>query len=190
MLPKRTLLLRRRPDLLVDPVGLVVADGRLYRFGMDAVLHEVVLPNTGGPVTAVGAALDGHRIAVVAGGGLYVASLAREGASVTVGRARRLVTTPRDISVVEWSGEGTLVLSGRREPDADAREAIAAIEAEISALDPADRGEGRRTYVHVDGLTEPVVASRSDENASDVTVPASRLAFCQKEPVSLSSKSR
>ena len=29
-------------------------------------------------------------------------------------------------------------------------------------LDPAERGDGRRTYVHVDGLTEPVVASRSE----------------------------
>ena len=28
---------------------------------------------------------------------------------------------------------------------------------------PADeRGDGRRTYVHVDGLSEPVVASRSE----------------------------
>jgi hypothetical protein len=29
-------------------------------------------------------------------------------------------------------------------------------------LDPKDRGEGRRTYVHVDGLDEPIVASRSE----------------------------
>ena len=29
-------------------------------------------------------------------------------------------------------------------------------------LDPAERGDGRRTYVHVDGLTEPIVASRSE----------------------------
>ena len=29
-------------------------------------------------------------------------------------------------------------------------------------LDPKDRGEGRRTYVHVEGLSEPVVASRSE----------------------------
>ena len=27
---------------------------------------------------------------------------------------------------------------------------------------PAERGDGRRTYVHVDGLTEPIVASRSE----------------------------
>jgi hypothetical protein len=30
-------------------------------------------------------------------------------------------------------------------------------------LDPADRGDGRRTYVHVEGLAEPIVASRSEK---------------------------
>jgi hypothetical protein len=29
-------------------------------------------------------------------------------------------------------------------------------------LEPDDRGEGRRTYVHVEGLDAPVVASRSE----------------------------
>jgi len=29
-------------------------------------------------------------------------------------------------------------------------------------LDPAERGDGRRTYVHVDGIGEPIVASRSE----------------------------
>jgi hypothetical protein len=29
-------------------------------------------------------------------------------------------------------------------------------------LDPEDRGEGRRTYVHVEGMDEPIVASRSE----------------------------
>jgi hypothetical protein len=29
-------------------------------------------------------------------------------------------------------------------------------------LDQSERGDGRRTYVHVDGLAEPVVASRSE----------------------------
>jgi hypothetical protein len=29
-------------------------------------------------------------------------------------------------------------------------------------LDPGERGDGRRTYVHVDGLDEPIVASRSE----------------------------
>jgi hypothetical protein len=29
-------------------------------------------------------------------------------------------------------------------------------------LEPSERGDGRRTYVHVEGLTEPLVASRSE----------------------------
>lgn len=29
-------------------------------------------------------------------------------------------------------------------------------------LDAKERGDGRRTYVHVDGLAEPLVASRSE----------------------------
>jgi len=32
----------------------------------------------------------------------------------------------------------------------------------VVPLDTADRGDGRRTYVHVDGLSEPIVASRSE----------------------------
>ncbi len=30
-------------------------------------------------------------------------------------------------------------------------------------LPPEERGDGRRTYVHVDGLAEPLVASRSEK---------------------------
>lgn len=30
-------------------------------------------------------------------------------------------------------------------------------------LSPDERGEGRRTYVHVDGMAEPLVASRSEK---------------------------
>jgi hypothetical protein len=29
-------------------------------------------------------------------------------------------------------------------------------------LGPEERGDGRRTYVHIDGLAEPLVASRSE----------------------------
>lgn len=29
-------------------------------------------------------------------------------------------------------------------------------------LEPGERGDGRRTYVHVDGLSEPIIASRSE----------------------------
>jgi hypothetical protein len=32
----------------------------------------------------------------------------------------------------------------------------------VVPLEPSERGEGRRTYVHVDGIGEPLVASRSE----------------------------
>jgi hypothetical protein len=32
----------------------------------------------------------------------------------------------------------------------------------VVPLEGTDRGDGRRTYVHVDGLGEPLVASRSE----------------------------
>jgi hypothetical protein len=32
----------------------------------------------------------------------------------------------------------------------------------LAPLDAKDRGHGRRTYVHIDGMDEPLVASRSE----------------------------
>ena len=32
----------------------------------------------------------------------------------------------------------------------------------VVPLEGSDRGDGRRTYVHVEGVTEPIVASRSE----------------------------
>ena len=32
----------------------------------------------------------------------------------------------------------------------------------VIPLDADERGDGRRTYVHVEGLSEPIVASRSE----------------------------
>ena len=32
----------------------------------------------------------------------------------------------------------------------------------VIPLDASERGDGRRTYVHVEGLGEPIVASRSE----------------------------
>jgi hypothetical protein len=44
-------------------------------------------------------------------------------------------------------------------------------------LEAGDRGEGRRTYVHVDGLSEPIVASRSERAIlSDVEAALSEAA--------------
>jgi hypothetical protein len=95
-----------------NPVGLVVADGRLYRFGTDRTFSQVQLPGAPGKLTVVSAALDGHRIAFIADGGLYVAAVAVDGGRVIAGPARRLATSLRELTAVDWSGENMLVLAG------------------------------------------------------------------------------
>ncbi|MFR9779262.1 LpqB family beta-propeller domain-containing protein [Micromonospora sp. MS34] len=93
------------------PAGLVVADRKLYLFDGDATMSRVPL-TVSGPVAAVAGSLDGHRIALVIGGGLYVASVSVDGESVNVNQPRRLTTRLTDITAVDWCAEGQLAFAG------------------------------------------------------------------------------
>lgn len=113
-----------RPVWLKGPdpareAGLVVADGRLYRFDTSARLTEVRLPDAPGSVTAVGAALDGRRVALISGGKVYVAVLSSDGGSATLGVGHQVFTSLSAPTAVDWTGEGILVVAGtdaRRRP--------------------------------------------------------------------------
>ncbi|MFG3600800.1 LpqB family beta-propeller domain-containing protein [Micromonospora chersina] len=102
------------------PAGLVAADRRLYRFDGAAGMIPVPLA-VSGPVVAVAGSLDGHRIALVIGGALYVAAVSVDGGVVSVGLPRRLATLLTSISAVDWVAENDLVLAGN---EADRRPAI------------------------------------------------------------------
>ncbi|MEU4368992.1 LpqB family beta-propeller domain-containing protein [Micromonospora chersina] len=102
------------------PAGLVAADGRLYRFDGAAGMSQVPLA-VPGPVVAVAGSLDGHRIALVIGGALYVAAVSVDGGVVSVGQLRPLVALLTNISAVDWVAENDLVLAGN---EADRRPAI------------------------------------------------------------------
>ncbi|MFG2105302.1 LpqB family beta-propeller domain-containing protein [Micromonospora chersina] len=102
------------------PAGLVAADGKLYRFDGAAGMSSVPLA-VPGPVVAVAGSLDGHRIALVSGGALYVAAVNVDGGVVSVGQLRPLVTLLTNISAVDWVAENDLVLAGN---EADRRPAI------------------------------------------------------------------
>ena len=64
-----------------------MADGQLYRFDEAARMYQVPL-NLPGRVTAVAAALDGQRVALIAGGRLYVAAVNLDGGGVSIGPPR------------------------------------------------------------------------------------------------------
>ncbi|MFI6262068.1 LpqB family beta-propeller domain-containing protein [Micromonospora sp. NPDC051006] len=95
-----------------QPQGLVVADGKLYRFNLSGQLTQVVLNLPAGEVTAVAASLDGQRIALIAGGALYVAAVNLDGGAVAVGPPRRVVTSLTGLSAVDWGGEDRLFVAG------------------------------------------------------------------------------
>ncbi|MFE9688679.1 LpqB family beta-propeller domain-containing protein [Micromonospora sp. NPDC005806] len=91
------------------PSGLVVADGTLYRFDGAGGMSSLGLS---GSVTAVAASLDGHRIALIIGGALYVAPVSVDGGVVTVGDPRKLTTRLTNLTAVDWYAENQLVLAG------------------------------------------------------------------------------
>jgi hypothetical protein len=91
--------------------GLVVADGRLYRFDEQASIRQVQLGLTG-RVGAVAVGLDGQRIALVVDGALHVAAINWEGGVPAIGPARRLVTSLTNVTAVEWWAENRLLVAG------------------------------------------------------------------------------
>ncbi|MET8356420.1 LpqB family beta-propeller domain-containing protein [Micromonospora sp. NPDC005171] len=92
--------------------GLVVADGHLYRFDETARMYPVPLNLPSAEVTAVAAALDGQRVALIAGGRLYVAAVNLDGGGVSIGPPRELVTSLTNPTAVDWGREDQLVVAG------------------------------------------------------------------------------
>lgn len=73
---------------------------------------ELVSLAVPGRVTAVAASLDGHRIALIVDGALYVAVVSLDGGVVTVGQPRRLITRLTGLTAVDWYAENELVFAG------------------------------------------------------------------------------
>lgn len=112
-----------RPVWLRNPqgVGLVVADGQLYRFDTGRSTAQVAVPNLAGPLSAVAVAPEGRRIALVAAGRLYVASLAyRADGWVGVSPPRGVSTTAADLDAVAFTQDNRLAVIG----SSDGRRAI------------------------------------------------------------------
>lgn len=96
----------------LKPRGLVVADKNLYRFDGDVAMSQVQLNGVTGEVSAVATSLDGHRVALIVGGGLYVAAVSLDGDQVSIGPLRKVFTSLTALSAVDWSGEDQLVVAG------------------------------------------------------------------------------
>jgi len=137
-----------RPVWLKSPgdVGLVVADGGLYVFRVGgAALTPVPIPGVGGEMRSVGVAPDGHRIAFVAGGDLYVAVLNR-GERIEVSPPRRVPTSLGELTQVDWVAENLVVAAGT---NTDGRVALYDITVDGAIETGAPRDLGGASVTHL-----------------------------------------
>ncbi len=75
-------------------------------------MYPVPLNLPSAAVTAVAAALDGQRVALIVGGRLYVAAVNLDGGGVSIGQPRELVTSLTNPTAVDWGREDQLVVAG------------------------------------------------------------------------------
>ncbi|HEU4424083.1 MAG TPA: hypothetical protein VFR67_16255 [Pilimelia sp.] len=96
-----------------DGTGLVVVAGMLKRFSATGLRLEDVRGAPPG-ITAVAVPPDGRRLAYITGNRrLFVAPLAYEEASISVGKAQEVPTALAELGGVAWSQESWLVVAGR-----------------------------------------------------------------------------
>jgi hypothetical protein len=93
-------------------IGLVVVAGRLYSFGANAVPRLVDWQGGLRGVASVSVAPDGHRVAVVAGGRLYMTVLTPAGNGMQLSAPRPIGVLLRDLTAVDWGSEGSVVVAG------------------------------------------------------------------------------
>jgi hypothetical protein len=144
-------------------VGLIPAGGRLYSFAPDGSSAAVVAwPGGPGNITTVSVAPDARRIALIAGGRLYLATISNDD-GIQLSPPVPIQTEMTDLTGVDWSGEGMLVVSGTKA--ASGRSAI--MDVSIDGASQTDRladlGEARVTYL--------VAAPASPTGNEEVGVP-------------------
>ncbi|GID98185.1 LpqB family beta-propeller domain-containing protein [Amorphoplanes digitatis] len=103
-------------DPHIPAVGLITVGGRLYSFASDgSPVAAVAVPGASSGITAVAVAPDGRRIALAAGGRVFIASLATNGDGVQVRQSRHILTSPlRQVTALDWSSETWLTVAGAR----------------------------------------------------------------------------
>jgi hypothetical protein len=172
-----------RPTWAVTPdsaepsnaVGLVTAGGKLYSFGPRGAggARAVDWPGGPGAITGVSVAPDGRRTAVVAGGRLYLAVMSGDGTGVQLSTPREIRTLLRNLTVVDWGSESTLVVAGTR---ADTKR-IAIAYVSIDGVSQTDRLDDLGTARVTDLVAYPANPVNPTDDPGAVAYMADRVAY-------------
>ena len=166
--------------------GLITMGGKLFSFPAGGFssrrpgLTAVQWPD--GPlesITAVAVAPDAHRIALVAGGRLYVAGLSLGDGVLQVITPRAIRTELRNLTAVTWSSQEWLTLSGLK-PDADR---YAVMDIPIDGTEYSYRQDDLGSNPVTNLTSRPANAARSDENSGAVAYMLSGAAYDEQKPV-------
>ncbi|MCU7725349.1 LpqB family beta-propeller domain-containing protein [Actinoplanes sp. KI2] len=129
--------------------GLITANGKLYSFAPDGSLGgPVSWQGQPGPITAVSVAPDGYRVAIVAGGMLYRATLDTGGGSVALSTPERLFPPDfRQVTAVAWSSETYLAVAGVGADGQHYQVADVSVDGALSRTRVQDAGGEAVTYL-------------------------------------------
>ena len=116
--------------------GLVTAGGKLYSFNADGSgLTRVEWPGGPGNISAVAVAPDAHRVALLAGGRLYLAALSSSDDGTQLSAPHVVRTMLSGLTAVDWGSETLLVVAGVR-PDS---RRVAMMDVSIDGAGQTDR---------------------------------------------------
>ena len=155
-------------------VGLIVVGGKIYSFGVDGAAPRPV-EWQGGPtgVQAVAVARDGRRVAVVAGGRLYMSLLSSAGNSMQLAPPRLIQVLLEDLSAVDWSSESFVLVAGVGGETGRVAITDVSIDGAVQTNRQADLGTARITHL-VAYPANPVVP---DGDAKTVSYVADDVAY-------------
>ncbi len=155
-------------------VGLIVVDRRIYSFGVDGAAPRPVEWQGGtAGVQAVAVAPDGRRVAVVAGGRLYMSVITTAGNTMQLAPPRPIQVLLKDLSAVDWSSEGFVVVAGVRDETRRVAITDVSIDGAVQNNRQADLGTARITHL-VAYPANPVVP---DGDAKAVSYVADSVAY-------------
>ena len=163
-------------DRRADAVGLVPANGALYSFTANGKAQRVDWASAPAKITAVSVAPDGHRVAVLAGGQLYLTSLTTSGDGLQLAEPQPIRTLLlSEITAVDWSSEGWLAVAGVKPASAGGRVTVMDItlDGAQSSERVSDLGDVRVTYL----TAYPANPTTTSQHADSVSYVAGNDAY-------------
>jgi hypothetical protein len=159
-------------------IGLITAGGKLYSFAADGSNFGTV-EWPGGPrqVTAVAVAPDARRVALLAGGRLYVAALSSSDGTV-LSSPYVVHTELQGLTAVDWSSEGLLAVAGVRTDSQRVAISEVSIDGAAQNLRLPDLGSNSVTYL----TAVPANPTRGEETSGAIAYVLSDSAYDEAKP--------